>query len=439
MCVMLCLAPAGHAQTLDTLDTPVPSSSPPIPCPARDVPSSSNPLVRSLVTEWALLAQGWCKVWAWDHPWPNAQDFLVALVTGPGLHPTAGIVVPGSGPAAGLALNVDWNEKAPAYGRFATNLEARGSENGFWETGARLQTLFAGYAENGKSPQLTLTAKHWDLPQLPFYGLGNDTSREGRTFFGLRATEVTSSLDVPLPFGFTLAGEVAGLWFAPEHSATFGNVNNETTAPGLHGDTAFLRPRVLATWRYPVPDVLYGFSMVATVSYELDEALRGGPYSFNRLDARWNLAFGLPPDFGTFRFASHLTLSDPHARNKVPFYRQPTLGGADINDENLLRGYRDYRFRAPNLIAYEISYERKIIDPLGFRVFAEVGKVGLQPGELGFHGLKSSVGVSATFRLGGATVAEISFAWSAREGTHVYATGNTNNAGGVNVGLRGVF
>ncbi len=410
---MLGLAPAGHAQTLDP---PVPSSSPSIPCPSRNISSSSNLLVRSVVTEWALLAQDWCKVREWDHPWPNAQELLVDVLVGRGLHPTAGIVVPGSGPAAGLALNLDWNERAPAYGRFATNFEARGSENGFWEAGARLQTLFAGYVENGRSPQFTFTAKHWDLPQLPFYGL-----------------------DVPLPFGFTLAGELAGLWFDPESSATFGTVNNEATAPGLHGDTAYLRPRVLAAWRYPVADVLYGFSTVATVSYELDEALRGGPYSFDRLEARWNVALGLGPDFGTFRFSSHLTISDPHAGNKVPFYRQPTLGGADINDENSLRGYRDYRFRAPNLIAYEISYERQILDPLGFRVFAEVGKVGLQPGDLGFHGLKSSLGVAATFRLGGATVAEISLGWSAREGVHAYATGNTNNAGGVNVGLRGVF
>jgi hypothetical protein len=49
------------------------------------------------------------------------------------------------------------------------------------------------------------------------------------------------------------------------------------------------------------------------------------------------------------------------------------------------------------------------------------------------------VRVRSTFRLGGATVAEISVAWSAREGVHVYATGNRSNAGGVNVGPRGVF
>jgi hypothetical protein len=115
------------------------------------------------------------------------------------------------------------------------------------------------------------------------------------------------------------------------------------------------------------------------------------------------------------------------------------LGGADIHDENLLRSYRNYRFRDPNLVAYEISYERKIVDPLGIRVFAEVGKVGREPSNLGFERLKSSVGVSATFRLGGATVFEISFAWGGGEGMQTYATGNTNNVGGVAAGLRGVF
>jgi len=56
-------------------------------------------------------------------------------------------------------------------------------------------------------------------------------------------------------------------------------------------------------------------------------------------------------------------VNDPQSHNNVPFYLQPTLGGADINDENVLRGYSNYRFRAPNLVAYELNYERAIIDP----------------------------------------------------------------------------
>ena len=127
--------------------------------------------------------------------------------------------------------------------------DRRYARNHMWcrEAGGRLHALFPGYAESGRSPQFTLTGKHWGLPDLPFFGLGNHTSEGDRTHFGLRATEVASGLDVPLPFGFTLAGEIAGSWFAPEISAAFGAVNNETTAPGLHSDTAYLRPRALVT------------------------------------------------------------------------------------------------------------------------------------------------------------------------------------------------
>jgi hypothetical protein len=404
------------------------------------VRSSANPLVRSLVTEWAVLRQEWCKMLQWDDPWPNTQDFLVRLFTGPGLHPTAGIIVPESGIAAGMALNVPWNESPPGYGRFATSLEGRASENGFWEIGAKLQTLFPAHLDGLNAPQFTLIAWHLELPRLPFYGIGNATSRHDRTLYGLKETAISPRLDVSLPLGFTLSGELAGLWFVPDGSASFAGMHSEATAPGFRARTGYLRPLASAVWKYPRAETLYGFSTSAAVSYARYEALGGGPYSFDRLDARWNVAFASDPAVGTVRFVSHLVLSDPSAGNRVPFYLQPTLGGADIHDENLLRGYNNYRFTAPNLIAYEVSYERKIIDPVGLRLFAELGRVGRRASELGFDGLKSSVGFSLTFRLGGASVAELSFAWSGgREGMHVYATGNTNNVGGLTAGLRGVF
>jgi hypothetical protein len=425
------------AQTLDP--EPSPASSLSMPCPPSTVPGTPDPLTRSLVSEWTRLTQHWCKVSRWDEPWPSVQDFAVAVFTGPGVHPTAGIVVPGGGLAGGLALNLDWRLDDPAYERFAASIEGRRSENGFWELGGKMQILFAGYSESGRSPRLTLLATHLDLPQLSFYGLGNDTSRHNRTNFGLRETRTGVSVDAPVPLGFTLSGEVDGLWFTPDPSPAFASTNNEAAAPGLHTSTAYVRPRLSAAWSYPDSGALYGVSSAAAVSYGLYEALSGGRYSFSRLDARWSVGLGLDPRFGAFRFSSRLVLSEPHARNRMPFYLQPTLGGADIKDENLLRGYNNYRFRAPNLVAYEISYERQIVDPVGLRVFGELGRVGLHPGDLGFDGLKSSAGVSITFRLGGATVAELSLGWSAAEGMHVYATGNSNNIGGLTAGVRGVF
>src|SRR5260370_39025737 len=97
------------------------------------------------------------------------------------------------------------------------------------------------------------------------------------------------------------------------------------------------------------------------------ETLGGGAFSFGRLNARWNVSVGLDREqlFGAVQFASRLVLSDPNAGNRVPFYLQPTLGGADIHGENLLRSYRNYGFRDSNLVAYEISYERKVVDRLG--------------------------------------------------------------------------
>jgi hypothetical protein len=435
---VLCAPSSIWAQVPE--ETPPPSSVS-SPCPPRRVEPSSNLLVRTLAVEYSLLSQDVCKVVNWSGHLANSENLLVHLFTGPGLHPTGGIIVPESGAAGGAALNLEWNQATPLYERVTTNIEARGSENGFWAAGGKLQALLAGFLEEGKASRFTFSTTHFDLPKLPFYGLGNGSSLAGRALYALTETEVSANLNVPVPFGFTLSGELDGLWFAPDPSASFETLYNETSAPGLHARTTYIRPRLAAAWMYPRDEALYGFSTWATAAYEFYEALSGGAFSFGRLDARWNISVGLDREqlFGTVHFASRLVLSDPLGGNQVPFYLQPTLGGADIHDENLLRSYRNYRFRDRNLVAYEISYEHKILDPFGIRVFAELGKVGRQASDLGFDRLKSSVGVSATFRLGGQTVFEISFAWGGGEGMQTYATGNTNNVGGVSAGLRGVF
>jgi hypothetical protein len=391
--------------------------------------------------EYSLLSKDVCKVLHWSGQLANFENLLVHLFTGPGLHPTAGIVVPESGAAGGLALNLEWNEKTPLYERFTANVEARGSEEGFWAVGAKMQALLPSFLEEGRSPRFTFSAKHFDLPRLPYYGLGNGSSLVSRALYGLTETEVATNLDVPLPLGFTLSGELDGLWFSPDASRLFDTLYNETSAPGLRAQPTYIRPRVSVAWKYPRDETLYGFSTEATVAYGFYETLSGGAFSFGRLNTRWTVSVGLDREqmFGSVSFTGRLVLSDPHTGNRVPFYLQPTLGGADIHDENLLRSYRNYRFREPNLVAYEISYERRILDPLGIRVFAQLGKVGREPSDLDFDRLKSSAGLSATFRLGGATVFEISFAWGGGEGMRTYATGNSNNIGGVTAGLRGVF
>lgn len=436
-CAMACGPSAGSAQPLETQGPPPADTS--LSCPPPTVPSTSNALTRSLVTEWAVLKQDWCKLLKWDDTWPRLQYFLVDVFTGPGVHPTAGIVVPNGGGAGGLALNVDWNTHFLGQERFVSSIEGRATENDFWEVGGKLQALFAGYSERGKSPQATLFASHLDLPKLPYWGLGNDSLQRNRQLYGLQDTAVSAALDWPFPHGFALGGELAGLWYVPEVSSGFGSVYDDTTAPGLHTTTTYVRPRVSLSWSFPDRGVLSGFSTNAVVTYAFHGAVSGGDFSFNRVEGRWKIGYGFDPIIGSVRFSARFLVSDPLARNSVPFYLQPTLGGADINDENNLRGYSNYRFRDRSLVAYEASYERQIWDPIGIRIFGQFGKVGGDLSDLGFNSLKSSAGFSLTFRLGGAAVAELSFGWSKPSGLHVYGSGNTNNLGGLTAGLRGVF
>jgi len=94
--------------------------------------------------------------------------------------------------------------------------------------------------------------------------------------YGLTETEVVTNLDVPLPLGFTVAGELDGLWFSPDASRLFDTQYNETSAPGFRAQPTYMRPRVSVAWKYPRDETLYGFSTSATVAYGFYGTLGGG-------------------------------------------------------------------------------------------------------------------------------------------------------------------
>jgi hypothetical protein len=116
-----------------------------------------------------------------------------------------------------------------------------------------------------------------------------------------------------------------------------------------------------------------------------------------------------------------LTTRSASGSGSVPFYFQPTLGGSDINGQQLLSCYADYRFRGPNLIALQESVEHSVWGPIGVYVLAEQGKVAQQGGALGFGDLVHSYAVGLTLRAGGFPLVNLSFAWGS-EGHHIIGT-----------------
>jgi hypothetical protein len=429
--------------------------------------------VNDFLTEYRDLTYDFCRVkedykqggfeGMYERQLGTLQDVVVDIFTGHGLHPTIGKIVPESGVAFGLALNNEWHISESPHSRLTTSVEGRVSVEGFWAVGGVTHMQLDWYriqdVGSYRMPQLTASVRHLDLTEMPFFGLGNDSSRHDRSLFEMTSTEVPLLADFPLGAGLTLSGQLNTLFAASDPSSTFTSRFSQATAPGIKANTTHMVPGLAVSYRSP--DVLYGFSGDARVSYEAFQTLSGGSFTFDRVKARMAVHYGIEDlpwaqasfpylrsilGSSSFTIEANLVISEPRSGSQaVPFYLQPTLGGGDINDENWLRSYRNYRFRAPNTVAYGVRYDRRLIDPIGIFVFGQWGKVGETVGELDFDHMKYSVGGGLTFRLGGKALLEFSWAWGGDEGSQTYATGNTNNAIGFGtraagtVGLRGVF
>jgi hypothetical protein len=114
----------------------------------------------------------------------------------------------------------------------------------------------------------------------------------------------------------------------------------------------------------------------------------------------------------------------------VPFYFQQTLGGQDINNNLALPSYEDYRFRAPNVLLLQESFEHSIWGPFGVKVMADEGRVAVSRGDLGFSHLRHSFAAGLTLRAGGFPMVSMMFAWGGPEGHHNIFNMNTSLLGG---------
>jgi hypothetical protein len=118
------------------------------------------------------------------------------------------------------------------------------------------------------------------------------------------------------------------------------------------------------------------------------------------------------------------------ATSAVPFYFQQTLGGSDIDGAMALGSYQDYRFRAPNLLLLQESFEHSIWGPFGLKFMTDQGRVAVTRGDLGFDHLKHSLAAGLTLRAGGFPMVSLMFAWGGPEGHHNIFNMNTSLLGG---------
>jgi hypothetical protein len=316
-----------------------------------------------------------------------------------------------------------------------------------------------------------LYAQSISLNKVNFFGLGNDSQLSGASVFGMTETIVGGGAIKPVfewapirKLNLALLGELNGRFVSirGEHGQSVPSIETlytEASAPGLSSQPGFVQLGEAVRIRPVIADYL---ELNYLGRFQQYFAPSSSQNSFLRWTVDLNHVFylygyshtapqrpgGIGPNScappaekcpeiprtrnlsGSIGVRLLLSESIHSATSAVPFYFQPTLGGSDINNEMNLGSYRDYRFRAPNLLLLQESFEHSIWGPLGLGFAADQGRVALTRDDLGFSHLRHSFAAGFTLRAGAFPMIYIMFAWGGPEGSHNIFNMNSSLLGG---------
>lgn len=360
------------------------------------------------------------------------------------------------------------------------------------EFGTKGRNLKPNLTALPERPVINVYAQTITLNKLTYFGLGPDSTLAGRSFYGMRQTIVGAGAVKPFAAKLSAAvfGEINGRFVdirpsLDQPSPTISALYTEASAPGLttqpgtvqFGEGVRMRPVLFDDFLHLDYDL----------TYQQYLAPGNSSFSFQRLTTDLNHQFAifrkttriiLPRDTngpdecavdqdsengecfvdkfaqhhecltaqgatsadckelsrdlqGSLGFRVYSALSMTPGGDIVPFYFQPTLGGSDINGNQSLSSYQDYRFRAPNVLLIRESYEQSLGSlPLGITFMVDEGKVSLTRGGLGPSPWLHSFSAGLTLRAGGFPQVFLLFSWGGHEGTHTIANINNSLLGG---------
>jgi outer membrane protein assembly factor BamA len=222
---------------------------------------------------------------------------------------------------------------------------------------------------------LDVKAIRSDFSRIDYYGEGARSSRHGRTTYRLETTSIDGGVGVR-PSRHTELGAGAGyLWFnvgpgTASDRPSADQVFTPANTPGIQQQSNFFLGRLFAqldTRDDPI-DPRRGTRARGAVSLYSDR--RRSAYSFTRVDAELEHYLSFFSGLRGIALHGRAHLTDPLAGDSVPFYLQPTLGGADD-----LRGYPAFRFYANDMFVFNAEYRWILFKDLSAAAFADMGKV----------------------------------------------------------------
>jgi hypothetical protein len=359
-------------------------------------------------------------------PPPNVVTRLLAcgkdFFTARPVHLTVKSIVPGGGFGLGPTYSEIFNR-----GKWQREFSATGvgSFRQFWLTEAKFTASHDKFGTNNSARDrftYDIYSHARDLPRMVYYGIGPHTSTANLVNF--RERDVVAGVDVFNPFSawFGAGGAIESLWsdvgaVSDPGLRSITSVFNESTAPGLTAQPNLIHYQIYGEPRRPRGKFQFDYK----VGYNFYQNHNTGHYSFQRFKVDGTHVFhptGRAEDVLTIH--DRLTISNTNGASTVPFFLQETLGGSDIDGQPTLRGFSDYRFRAPDLALIQVEYDHRVWGPLGLLGFYDTGQVAVKAADFSFADMRHSYGFGLAIWAGNRAVFKVYVGLGSGEGHHTY-------------------
>jgi hypothetical protein len=403
---LLLFCVATSAQTPPGSATP-PGTTPPNPCAAKDK---------------GLKGTADCL-----------KSFYEKITKKQGVHLVTGAVVPGSAMAAGVGYTRKDIIKSDDSGTWTTLFDgsARISTKKYWEfnSNLRLTRTLNKFGSGGGPPgdlKINLYALIKDMPRLDFFGIGPNSREQDRAVYhyreGVLGADISNPVESHIDIGGAFETILPRIQFIKNPTVrSVERVYNDASAPGIGRQPVFLRFVAFAglhsAGQPEFRKVDYKFF------YNFYQDIDEHRFSFRRFEA--DLKHKFP--FGKNReneidIRGRLSFSETKDLQRVPFYLLQTLGGSNINNEDTLRGFRDYRFRDRDLALLQLEYNRTLYGPINLIGFYDTGKVFPSISRFDAGRLRHTYGLGLVIkpRSGDNVLFRFYVAFGSGEGMHTY-------------------
>ena len=322
----------------------------------------------------------------------------------------------GAGTKFGIGYTHDLGRVRPAAdpnrpNRMELDAVAAYSTQGYFRGTVGLNVHHVG----GAPLSVNISAQHYEFPQQEFFGFGQDSNENDRTNYLMRSTEATAGLQWKPMRLLDISGGVSYLNPAIGSGTDHRFPSTErffspAALPGFENQPDFVRgdTSVALDWRdnplHPHAGGRYG----VRYSEYRDQDLHA--FDFRQMSVDLQQYISIPDRYRTLALHAAANFTDERAGQQVPFYFQPSLGGAQA-----LRGFREFRFQDRNSVLMTAEYRWEAWWALDGALFVDAGQVASQRRDFHFRDFDVSYGVGFRFHSNSAFVGRLDLAFS-REG-----------------------